>query len=120
MSDAKGTSPAPLGAIEPSTASAKSGTPPPAADQASPLVRRGGRRRRADADGDLRSPVVRFFTGDGRSNAGIPSLTEEHENEGAAILAAFKSNGCFYRIEVWRATASVEENSVSIQKAPVK
>jgi hypothetical protein len=120
MSDAKGTSPAPLGAIQPSTASAKNGNQPPAADHASPLVRRGGRRKRADADGDLRSPGVRFFTGDGRSNADLPSLREEHESEGAAILAAFKSNGCFYRVEAWMAKASVEETSVSIQKAPVK
>src|SRR6185312_3913827 len=77
---------------------------------------RADRRRR----GEIASHDVRYFLPKPGSSEGEPALGQEMNNEGEALVQAFKSGQVFYTVAVWRAITEITGNEPKIVKQAVK
>jgi hypothetical protein len=79
-------------------------------------------RRRGRRSGESRDkpPVVFFCLAETGPEAGPLVLKEKLGSEGEAMVASLKRNEPYYRVEVWKAHAVVNDEVVAIEKEPVK
>jgi len=73
---------------------------------------RGERRRRWE----MTSDNVRYFLPKPGSSAEKPELGQEMNNEGEALVQAFKSGQVFYTLVAWKAVPEITGNEPKIVK----
>ena len=73
---------------------------------------RNGRRRRWE----MTSENVRYFLPKSGSSADKPELGQEMNNEGEALVEAFKTGQVFYTLVAWKAAPEINGNEPKIVK----
>lgn len=86
---------------------------------APPAASRNGRTDRRKR-WQMSSENVRYFLPKSGSSPEKPELGEEMQNEGSALVKAFKSGGIFFTVVAWTAGTEINGNEPKIVKQALK
>jgi hypothetical protein len=78
------------------------------------------RRGRKPGEPKDKGTLILFFLAQEGGNSEELLLKEKFDSEGEVMVESFKRSEPYYRVEVWRSRAKVNDGVVAIEKEPVK
>jgi hypothetical protein len=78
------------------------------------------RRGRKPSESKDKGPLILFFLAEGNATSEQLVLKEKFDSEGCAMVESLKRGEPYYRVEVWKSRAVVNDGVVAIEKEPVK
>jgi hypothetical protein len=78
------------------------------------------RRGRKPGEPKDKGTLILFFLAEGGGNSEELLLKEKFDSEGEVMVESFKRGQPYYRVEVWRSRAKVNDGVVAIEKEPLK
>jgi len=78
------------------------------------------RRGRRPSETKDKGPLILSFLAEGKVADEQLVLKEKFDSEGSVMVESFRRGEPYYRVEVWRSHAVVNDGVVAIEKEPVK